>query len=498
MKKIHSWIDGKSFESNSGRSGKVFNPATGEVQAEVDFVSVAEMDLAVASAKEAFQSWRTTGLSKRTQIMFAFREIVNARKNELAQAISLEHGKVPSDALGELSRGLENIEFACGIPQMLKGSYSEGVSTGVDVYSLRQPLGVVAGITPFNFPAMVPMWMFPNAIMCGNTFILKPSEKDPSATLLMAEWLAEAGLPAGVFSVVHGDKVAVDRILDHPDISAVSFVGSTPIAKYIYETGTKNGKRVQALGGAKNHMLVMPDADLDMAADAAVSAAYGSAGERCMAIAAVVAVGGVGDALVKKIEARLPNIVVGPGTDAKAEMGPLITGEHRDKVVSYIHSARAQGADVVVDGSTYQPPAGNEGGFFCGVTLVDNVKPGMDVYENEVFGPVLSVVRVDTYEDGLKLINDNQYGNGTALFTRDGGLAREFQLNCLVGMVGINVPIPVPVAYYSFGGWKQSLFGDRHMYGPEGVDFFTRTKAVTSRWPDPRESSVDLGFPKNR
>jgi malonate-semialdehyde dehydrogenase (acetylating) / methylmalonate-semialdehyde dehydrogenase len=314
----------------------------------------------------------------------------------------------------------------------------------------------------------------------------------------MAEWLAEAGLPAGVFSIVNGDKVAVDRILDHPDISAVSFVGSTPIAKYIYETGTKNGKRVQALGGAKNHMIVMPDADLDTAADAAVSAAYGSAGERCMAIAAVVAVGGVGDALVKKIEARLPNVKVGPGTDPNAEMGPLITGEHRDKVVSYIHSARAQGADVVVDGSTYQPPAGHEGGFFCGVTLVDNVKPGMDVYENEVFGPVLSVVRVDTYEDGLKLINDNQYGNGTALFTRDGGLAREFQLNCLVGMVGINVPIPVPVAYYSFGGWKQSLFGDRHMYGPEGVDFFTRTKAITSRWPDPRESSVDLGFPKNR
>jgi malonate-semialdehyde dehydrogenase (acetylating) / methylmalonate-semialdehyde dehydrogenase len=498
MKKIHSWIDGKSFESNSGRSGKVFNPATGEMQAEVDFVSVAEMDLAVASAKEAFQLWRTTGLSKRTQIMFAFREIVNARKMELAQAISAEHGKVPSDALGELSRGLENIEFACGIPQMLKGAYSEGASTGVDVYSIRQPLGVVAGITPFNFPAMVPMWMFPNAIMCGNAFILKPSEKDPSATLLLAEWLAEAGLPAGVFSVVHGDKVAVDRILDHPDISAVSFVGSTPIAKYIYETGTKNGKRVQALGGAKNHMIVMPDADLDMAADAAVSAAYGSAGERCMAIAAVVAVGGVGDALVQKIEARLPNIKVGPGTDPNAEMGPLITGEHRDKVVSYIHSARAQGADVVVDGSTYQPPAGNEGGFFCGVTLVDNVKPGMDVYENEVFGPVLSVVRVDSYEDGLKLINDNQYGNGTALFTRDGGLAREFQQNCLVGMVGINVPIPVPVAYYSFGGWKQSLFGDRHMYGPEGVDFFTRTKAITSRWPDPRESSVDLGFPKNR
>jgi malonate-semialdehyde dehydrogenase (acetylating) / methylmalonate-semialdehyde dehydrogenase len=498
QRRIHHWIDGKTFEGASGRSGSVFDPATGAVAAAVDFASVSEVDLAVASAAEAFSSWRSTGLSKRTQIMFAFREIVNARKGELAQAITAEHGKVPSDAAGEISRGLENIEFACGIPQMLKGSYSEQASTGVDVYSLRQPLGVVAGITPFNFPAMVPMWMFPNAIMCGNTFVLKPSEKDPSAALLLAEWLAEAGLPAGVFNVVNGDKIAVDRILEHPGISAVSFVGSTPIARYIYETGTKNGKRVQALGGAKNHMLVMPDADLDMAADAAVSAGYGSAGERCMAISAVVAIGGVGDELVRKIEARLPNVKVGPGTDPTAEMGPLITKEHRDKVVSYIHSAREQGAKVVVDGSTYQPPAGNENGFFCGVTLVDDVVPGMDVYDNEVFGPVLSVVRVDTYDEGLALVNANPYGNGTAIFTRDGGLAREFQLNCTVGMVGVNVPIPVPVAYYSFGGWKASLFGDRHMYGPEGVDFFTRTKAVTSRWPDPRESSVDLGFPKNR
>ena len=381
---------------------------------------------------------------------------------------------------------------------MLKGGYSEHVSTGVDVYSLRQPLGVVAGITPFNFPAMVPMWMFPLAIICGNTFVLKPSEKDPSASILMAEWMAEAGLPAGVFNVLHGDKVAVDRILEHPDIAAVSFVGSTPIARHIYQVGTTNGKRVQALGGAKNHMIVMPDADLDMAADASVSAGFGSAGERCMAISVVVAVGGVGDALVEKIEARIPSVVVGPGTDPTAEMGPLITREHRDKVVSYIGSARAQGATVKVDGSSYTPPAGNENGFFCGITLVDDVKPGMDVYENEVFGPVLSVVRVDTYDDGLRLINDNQYGNGTAIFTRDGGLAREFQQNCLVGMVGINVPIPVPVAYYSFGGWKASLFGDRHMYGPEGVDFFTRTKAVTSRWPDPRESSVNLGFPDLR
>ena len=498
MKRINHWIDGKTLESGSGRQGNVFNPATGDVQALVDFADVAEVDLAVASAKEAFLSWRTTGMSKRTQVMFAFREIVASRKAELAALLTLEHGKVPSDATGEISRGLENIEFACGAPPMLKGGYSEHVSSGVDVYSLRQPLGVVAGITPFNFPAMVPMWMFPLAIICGNTFVLKPSEKDPSAAILMAEWMAEAGLPAGVFNVVQGDKVAVDRILEHPDIAAVSFVGSTPIARHIYQVGTNNGKRVQALGGAKNHMIVMPDADLDMAADASVSAGFGSAGERCMAISVVVAVGGVGDALVKKIEERIPSVVVGPGTDPKAEMGPLITKEHRDKVVSYIGSARAQGATVKVDGSSYMPPAGNESGFFCGITLVDDVKPGMDVYDNEVFGPVLSVVRVDTYDDGLKLINDNPYGNGTAIFTRDGGLAREFQQDCLVGMVGINVPIPVPVAYYSFGGWKASLFGDRHMYGPEGIDFFTRTKAVTSRWPDPRESSVNLGFPENR
>ena len=498
MKRIHHWIDGKSYESESGRHGDVYNPASGEVQAHVDFASPKEIELAIASAKEAFVSWRNTGLSKRTNIMFAFREIVSSRKEQLALALTAEHGKVPSDAAGEISRGLENIEFACGIPQMLKGAYSEQASTGVDVYSLRQPLGVVAGITPFNFPAMVPMWMFPNAIMCGNAFILKPSEKDPTPANLMAEWLAEAGLPAGVFTVLHGDKVAVDGLLNHRDIAAVSFVGSTPIARYVYETGTKNGKRVQALGGAKNHMLVMPDADLDMAADAAVSAGFGSAGERCMAISVVLAVGGVGDSLVEKITARIPNVKVGPGTDPSAEMGPLITKVHRDKVVSYLDSARTDGASVVVDGSTFQPPVGNEGGFFCGVSLVDNVKPGMAVYDDEIFGPVLSIVRVDTYDDGLKLINDNQYGNGTAIFTRDGGLAREFQHDCIVGMVGINVPIPVPVAYYSFGGWKASLFGDRHMYGPEGVDFFTRTKAVTSRWPDPRESSVDLGFPKNR
>jgi malonate-semialdehyde dehydrogenase (acetylating)/methylmalonate-semialdehyde dehydrogenase len=497
VKRISHWIDGKVMESGSGRSGVVWNPATGEQQAAVDFADVREVDLAVAAAKDAFASWRTTGLSRRTQIMFSFREIVSARKHELAALLTAEHGKVPADALGEISRGLENLEFACGIPQLLKGGYSEHASSGVDVYQLRQPLGVVAGITPFNFPAMVPMWMFPLAVMCGNTFVLKPSEKDPSPSLLMAEWMAEAGLPAGVFNVVQGDRVAVDRILEHPDVKAVTFVGSTPIARSIYERGTAAGKRVQALGGAKNHMLVMPDADLDMAADAAVSAAYGSAGERCMAISVAVAVGGVGDELVAKIQDRMPKVKVGPGTDPTAEMGPLITREHRDKVVGYLSGAEAEGATVVVDGSSFRPE-GHENGFFCGVSLVDNVRPGMKVYDEEIFGPVLSVVRVDTYEQGLALVNDHAFGNGTAIFTRDGGLAKEFQQDCEIGMVGVNVPIPVPVAYYSFGGWKASLFGDRHMYGPEGVDFFTRSKVVTSRWPDPRTSHVDLGFPKNR
>ena len=446
-------------------------------------------------AKEAFSTWRSSSLSKRADILFAFRQIVHSRRDEIANLVSQEHGKVPSDAAGELARGLENIEFACGIPQMLKGSYSEQVSTGVDVYSLRQPLGVVAGITPFNFPAMVPMWMFANAIATGNTFVLKPSEKDPSVSLLIAEMLAEAGLPPGVFNVVHGDKVAVDRILEHPDIQAVSFVGSTPIAKYIYATGTANGKRVQALGGAKNHMIVLPDADIDMAADAAVSAGFGSAGERCMAISVVVAVGGVGDKLVDAIAARMPKVKVGPGTDPDAEMGPLITGEHRDKVASYLAGASGEGATVVVDGREADLPAD---GFFLGVSLVDQVRPGMKVYDDEIFGPVLSVVRVDTYEEAVDLINRHQYGNGTAIFTRDGGAARQFQFDIQVGMVGINVPIPVPVAYYSFGGWKASLFGDANMYGPAGVDFYTRTKTVTSRWPDPSTSSVDLGFPRTR
>ena len=495
MYTIDHWINGQRVAGASGSTGPVFNPATGQQQGAVALASVAEVDAAVAVAKETFATWRSSSLSKRADILFAFRQIVHSRRDEIANLVSQEHGKVPSDAAGELARGLENIEFACGIPQMLKGSYSEQVSSGVDVYSLRQPLGVVAGITPFNFPAMVPMWMFANAIATGNTFVLKPSEKDPSVSLLIAEMLADAGLPPGVFNVVQGDKVAVDRILEHPDIQAVSFVGSTPIAKYIYSTGTANGKRVQALGGAKNHMIVLPDADIDMAADAAVSAGFGSAGERCMAISVVVAVGGVGDKLVDAIAARMPKVKVGPGTDPDAEMGPLITGEHRDKVASYLAGAAGEGATVVVDGREADLPSD---GFFLGVSLVDRVQPGMKVYDDEIFGPVLSVVRVDTYEEAVDLINRHQYGNGTAIFTRDGGAARQFQFDIQVGMVGINVPIPVPVAYYSFGGWKASLFGDANMYGPAGVDFYTRTKTVTSRWPDPSTSSVDLGFPRTR
>jgi len=495
LRTIDHWINGALVPSTSGRTSPVYNPATGEVQAEVGLASIAEVDQAVANAKEAFATWRLTSLSKRAEIMFKFRQLVDENRAKIADLVSIEHGKVPSDAAGELARGIENIEFACGIPSLLKGGYSEQVSGGVDVYSIKQPLGVVAGITPFNFPAMVPMWMFANAIATGNCFILKPSEKDPSVTLFMAELLAQAGLPAGVFNVVQGDKVSVDRLLEHPDIAAVSFVGSTPIARYIYSTGTANGKRVQALGGAKNHMVVLPDADIDMAADAAVSAAYGSAGERCMAISVVVAVGDVADPLIEAISARLPKIKVGPGTDAAAEMGPLITGEHRDKVASYLAGAAGEGATVVVDGREADVPAQ---GFFLGVSLVDNVKPGMKVYDEEIFGPVLVVTRVDTYEAAVALVNKHQFGNGTAIFTRDGGAARQFQFEINVGMVGVNVPIPVPVAYYSFGGWKSSLFGDSNIYGPAGIEFYTRTKTVTSRWPDPSTSSVDLGFPRTR
>jgi malonate-semialdehyde dehydrogenase (acetylating) / methylmalonate-semialdehyde dehydrogenase len=495
MQRISHWIDGKVVEGTSSRSGVIWNPATGEQAASVDLASTAEVSAAIAVAKAAFPGWRSTNLSRRAEVMFNMRELISANRKEIASLLSAEHGKVLSDALGEVARGLENVEFACGVPNLLKGGYSEQASTGVDVYSIKQPLGVVAGITPFNFPAMVPMWMFANALACGNTFILKPSEKDPSASMFLAELLKQAGLPDGCFNVVNGDKEAVDALLAHPDISAVSFVGSTPIAKYIYETGTKNGKRVQALGGAKNHMLVLPDADLDMAADAAVSAAYGSAGERCMAISVVLAVDSVADALVERIQARIPDIKVGPASEPGNEMGPLITGEHRDKVAGYVAGAAEEGATVVVDGRQGAP---DNGGFFLNPSLIDNAKPGMKCYDDEIFGPVLTVTRIGSYDEGLQLINDNRYGNGTAIFTRDGGVARQFEFDVQVGMVGVNVPIPVPVSYYSFGGWKASLFGDQHMYGPDGINFFTRTKVVTSRWPDPRTSSVDLGFPQNR
>jgi malonate-semialdehyde dehydrogenase (acetylating)/methylmalonate-semialdehyde dehydrogenase len=494
MNHIHHWIDGKVVESASGRTAPVYNPALGEQSGVVDLASADEVDAAVAAAKAAAGTWRSTSLSKRAEVMFRLRELVDANRKEIASLLTAEHGKVLSDAMGEVARGLENIEFACGVPHLLKGGFSEQAATGVDVYSIRQPLGVVAGITPFNFPAMVPMWMFANALACGNTFVLKPSEKDPSVSLYLAELLAQAGLPSGCFNVVQGDKVAVDRLLDHPDIAAVSFVGSTPIAKYIYETGTRNGKRVQALGGAKNHMLVLADADLDMAADAAIGAAYGSAGERCMAISVVLASEAIADDLVAKIAERIPGVKVGPGNEPGNEMGPLITGEHRDKVVSYIANAPAEGATVVVDGRRLDA----EPGFFVDPSLIDHVEPGMACYDHEIFGPVLSVTRVHGYEDGVAMINASPFANGTAIFTRDGGAARQFQFDIQVGMVGINVPIPVPVSYYSFGGWKASLFGDTHMYGPEGVNFYTRGKVVTSRWPDPAKSTIDLGFPETR
>jgi malonate-semialdehyde dehydrogenase (acetylating)/methylmalonate-semialdehyde dehydrogenase len=493
--RISHWIGGRLVPGTSGRSGPVYNPATGEQTGEVDFATVEEVDAAVTSAREAFESWRKVSLAKRAELMFNIRELVHERREEAARILTSEHGKVLSDALGEVTRGLEVIEYACGIPTLLKGDFSEQASTGIDVYSIRQPLGVVAGITPFNFPAMVPMWMWAPAIACGNTFVLKPSEKDPSASLWAAELLKEAGLPDGVFNVVHGDKTAVDAVLAHPGIAAVSFVGSTPIARYVYETGTKAGKRVQALGGAKNHMIVLPDADIAMAADAAVSAAYGSAGERCMAVSHVVAVGDVADELVTAIKARLPKIKVGNGLEPDVEMGPLVTREHRDKVASYLDKGREQGATVVADGRETAPD-GN--GFFLGVSLIDDVTPEMDVYKDEIFGPVLGISRVGTYDEAVRMVNENPYGNGTAIFTRDGGVARQFQFDVQAGMVGINVPIPVPVAYYSFGGWKASLFGDRHIYGPEGIEFYTRGKVVTSRWPDPATSKVDLGFPQTR
>ena len=494
MRRIQHFIDGELRAGTSGRSSDVYNPATGEVQAQVDLASVAEVDQAVVSASAAAVEWAESSLTQRTQIMFRFRELLAGRVDELARIISSEHGKVISDAAGEVARGLENVEFACGIAHHLKGEINEQVSAGIEVYSLRQPLGVVAGITPFNFPAMVPSWMFATAIAGGNAFICKPSERDPSASMLVAEWFIEAGLPPGVFSVVNGDKVAVDALIDHEDVAAISFVGSTPIASYVYNRGTAMGKRVQALGGAKNHMLVLPDADIDMAADAAVSAAYGSAGERCMAISALIAVGSVADELVEAISTRIPDIKVGAGDEPDAEMGPLITGEHCARVAGYVERAQEAGAVAVVDGSQADVP---KNGFFYGPTLLDGVTPEMECYSDEIFGPVLVVVRVETFREAIDLINSNPFGNGTAIFTRDGGAARQFQHEVQVGMVGINVPIPVPVAYHSFGGWKSSLFGDTHMYGPEGVRFYTRAKAVTARWPDPSSSQIDLGFPRN-
>ncbi len=491
---INHWIGGRVVAGTSGRTSPVYNPATGLQTGALDLATAEEVDLAVQAAKQAFESWRTTSLAKRAELFFNIRELVHERRKEIATVLTSEHGKVLSDAIGEVTRGLEVIEFCCGLPTLLKSEFSEQASTGIDVYSIRQPLGVVAGITPFNFPVMVPMWMWAPAIACGNTFVLKPSEKDPSASMWTAELLKEAGLPDGVFNVVHGDKVAVDAVLEHPDIAAVSFVGSTPIARYVYQTATSNGKRCQALGGAKNHMIVLPDADVDMAADAAVSAAYGSAGERCMAISQVVVVGSVAEPLLDAIKERIPKVKVGDGMDPSSEMGPLITREHRDKVASYVEGAAAEGGTVLVDGREGAP----EDGFFLKPSLIDDVKPGMKAYEDEVFGPVLGVTRVETYDEAVRLVNENPYGNGTAIFTRDGGVARQFQFDVQAGMVGINVPIPVPVAYYSFGGWKASLFGDRHIYGPEGIDFYTRGKVVTSRWPDPATSKVDLGFPQTR
>ncbi|CAB4675287.1 unannotated protein [freshwater metagenome] len=493
MKRITHWVNGEYSTTKAARSGDIYNPATGEVIGSVDFADSALVDQAVNVANEAFKSWRHSSLTKRTQVLFAFRELLNENKEKLAAIITEEHGKVLSDALGEVTRGLEVVEFSCGIPHLLKGGFSEEVSTGVDVYSIRQALGPVAIISPFNFPAMVPMWFFPVAIACGNTVIVKPSEKDPSAAIFMAELWKKAGLPDGVFNVVHGDKESVDALLTHPGIKSVSFVGSTPIARYVYETGTKSGKRVQALGGAKNHMVVLPDADLELAADAAINAGFGSAGERCMAISALVVVEPVADVLIEKIRSRMAKIKTGDGTKG-SDMGPLVTRVHRDKVASYIDAGVKEGATLVEDGRTVKVD-GN--GFWLGPTLFDNVKPSMSIYNEEIFGPVLSVIRVKSYDEALDLVNKHEYGNGTAIFTNDGGAARRYQNEVEVGMVGINVPIPVPMAYYSFGGWKNSLFGDSHAHGTEGVHFFTRGKVVTSRWLDPSHGGINLGFPQN-
>ncbi|WP_066301667.1 CoA-acylating methylmalonate-semialdehyde dehydrogenase [Arthrobacter luteolus] len=492
MQRIPHVINGKQI-SEAERYGPVFNPATGVQEKEVALASAARVEEAIQAAREALPGWRTTSLARRTGIFFKVRELLTARKAELAAILTSEHGKVLSDAEGEITRGLENIEFASALALTLKGERAEQVAAGVDVHSIRQPVGVVACITPFNFPAMVPLWMIGSALACGNTVLLKPSEKDPSAAVFIAELFAEAGLPAGVLNVVHGDKEAVDVLLEHPEVKAVSFVGSTPVARSIYRRAAEHGKRVQALGGAKNHMVVLPDADLDMAADAAVSAAYGSAGERCMAVSVLVAVGSIADDLVEAVRSRMVELQIGPGTDPASQMGPLITAEHRDKVASYVAGAAEEGATVVVDG---REASFDGDGFFLGVSLLDHIKPGMKAYDDEIFGPVLSVVRVPTYADAVQLVNENQYGNGTAIFTRDGGAARAFEFDVEAGMVGVNVPIPVPVGSFSFGGWKDSLFGDTHMYGPDSIRFYTRGKVVTTRWPDPATSEIDLGFPQ--
>jgi malonate-semialdehyde dehydrogenase (acetylating)/methylmalonate-semialdehyde dehydrogenase len=492
---ITHWIDGRPWEGPVARWGDVFDPATGRVTARVAFADAELVGAAVAAARRAARAWGETSLSARARVLFAFRELLERHKQELAAIVTREHGKVLSDALGEVTRGLEVVEFACGLPELLKGQFSENVSAGVDSYAMRQPLGVVAGITPFNFPAMVPMWMYPLAIACGNAFVLKPSEKDPSASIFCARLLAEAGLPEGVFSVVHGDREAVDALLAHPDVQAVSFVGSTPVARHVYEAATRAGKRVQALGGAKNHMVVLPDADVELAADAAVSAAYGSTGQRCMAISVVVLVGEAADRLVPRLRERVRRLRVGPGDDPRAEMGPLVTREHRDRVLAYVARGCEEGAELLEDGRRVSV-AGHEAGFFLGPCLFDRVRPEMTIYRDEIFGPVLSLVRVDTYDEALDLVNRSPYANGTAIFTNDGGAARRFQHEVQVGMVGINVPIPVPMAYYSFGGWRQSLFGDAHVHGREGIHFYTRGKVVTARWPDPRHRGVNLGFPQ--
>ncbi|CAL4858951.1 CoA-acylating methylmalonate-semialdehyde dehydrogenase [Microbacterium sp. MM2322] len=492
---LEHWVGGAAWSGDADRTSPIHNPATGRVTGRVRLASTADVDAAVERAAAALPAWRDASIAKRQGVMFSFREILNARKGELAAILTAEHGKVLSDALGEIARGLEVVEFACGSGHLLKGDYSDNVSTGVDVYTLKQPVGVVGVISPFNFPAMVPLWFLPIALVAGNAVVLKPSEKDPTAADWIARALAEAGLPAGVLNVVHGDKEAVDALLDHPTVGAISFVGSTPIARYIYERASAEGKRVQALGGAKNHMLVLPDADLDLAADAAVNAGFGSAGERCMAVSVLLATESIADALVAKIAERVATLRTGDGTRG-CDMGPLITREHRDKVAGYLDVAAADGAEIVVDGRDVVPDAEGDG-FWLGPTLIDKVPTTSAVYTDEIFGPVLSVVRVSGYEEGLGLIEASPYGNGTAIFTNDGGAARRFQREVSVGMVGVNVPIPVPVAYHSFGGWKASLFGDAKAYGPQGFSFFTREKAVTSRWLDPSHGGLNLGFPQH-